>query len=66
MTYVLTIIFYNALNQPMFLDGWYPLTMKSQEHCEQAQIKAHDYIQSILDDNKLRRVTRFEVLCVAE
>ena len=67
MKIFLVIVFFNTLNQPMYLDGWYPMQMKSVEHCERARDFAHDYLEMLMRESPpSKEVVGFNVSCEAD
>lgn len=64
MKIFLVIVFFNALNQPMYLDGWYPMQMKSIEQCERARDFAHNYIETLMEEYPPGEgILGFDVFC---
>lgn len=67
MKIFLVIVFFNTLNQPMYLDGWYPMQMKSIEQCERARDFANDYIEMLMEESPpSKEVVGFNVSCETE
>lgn len=63
MKIFLVIIFFNTLNQPVYLDGWHPMEMESLEKCERAKKFAQNYLKSMLLDYQIENITGVEVTC---
>ena len=63
MKIFLVIVFFNTLNQPMYLDGWHPMEMKSIEQCERAKERAETYINLLLEDRPLEGIIDYKVSC---
>lgn len=48
----------------MYLDGWYPMEMKSIEQCERARDFAHNYIETLMEESPPGEgILGFDVFC---
>ena len=63
MKYLLTIFFINLANEPVMLDGWYPLELPTVERCEAAKKRIEEYIDLMIEDDQIRYITGYEVSC---
>lgn len=61
--YLITVIFFNTLGEPVILDGWHPLEVSTMERCEEGAENVREYIDMLMRDGGLPDHTRFEVTC---